>query len=353
MTFILVQLTHGISEGKIGISNAFSEYVKYLPAQFPIPTFWDETDLSLLVGTSLHEALMSKVKTLNQEFSQLQKSTTSIDWCQMYWWDSECGRLTFDDWKQVDAIYRSRALDLPGTGHATVPVIDMANHASGEKTTALYETDSDGNAILLLREGKRLTLGQEVTITYGDEKGACEMLFSYGFLESSVASAKVLFLSLDIPDDDPLKLAKKAFFQSAPGFRVFERGGDVKWEGCFVWLICVNEEDGLQFRLLQDHDGPKTLQASWNDQEIEEDTDFKVFLEETPLWDVFQLRAITTLQSRVEEQLLQLEKSKSNVADVLESGVCNKSTTDSVMKLRDLEESLLLHAYSAFDTSAS
>ena len=123
-----------------------------------------------------------------------------------------------------------------------VPCIDMANHASGDSTRALYETDGDGNAILVLREGKKLAPNDEVTITYGDEKGACEMLFSYGFIESTVTSARELFLDLDIPDDDPLKLAKETVATAAPGFRLFLHGDSTDWESDWVWLPCVNEE---------------------------------------------------------------------------------------------------------------
>jgi hypothetical protein len=74
-------------------------------------------------------------------------------------------KITFDDWMQVDAIYRSRALEFPGVGDAMVPCVDMANHASGDATAALYETDEDGNGLLLLREGKSIQKGGEITIT--------------------------------------------------------------------------------------------------------------------------------------------------------------------------------------------
>ena len=73
--------------------------------------------------------------------------------------------LDLDDWKSVDAIYRSRALEFPGIGDAMVPSIDMANHSSGDKTTAIYESDAHGNGLLLLREGKELRPGDEVTIS--------------------------------------------------------------------------------------------------------------------------------------------------------------------------------------------
>lgn len=69
----------------------------------------------------------------------------------------------------VDAMYRSRALEFPGVGDAMVPCIDMDNHASGDAAAALYEADDDGNALLLLREGKSINQGGEVTITYNSE----------------------------------------------------------------------------------------------------------------------------------------------------------------------------------------
>ena len=140
-----------------------------------MPTFWNESERAIITGTSLEAALSAKLNSLDREFSLLKEKTLSIDWCQKYWWDAHSGMLTFLDWKTIDACYRSRALDLPGTGHAMIPCIDMANHASGDSTSALYETDSDGNAVLVLREGTHLAPNDEVTITYGDEKGACEV----------------------------------------------------------------------------------------------------------------------------------------------------------------------------------
>ena len=231
-----------------------------------------------------------------------------------------------------------------------VPCIDMANHASGDSTSALYETDSDGNAILVLREGKELAPNDEVTITYGDEKGACEMLFSYGFIEADMKSARELFLDLDIPDDDPLKLAKKAVAQSAPGFRLFLRDDSTDWESSFIWLLCVNEEDGLDFKVLQNNDGERELQASWKDEELADMANLVTLLKLEPLWDVFGLRAITTLQSRVEQQLLRLEGSKSSIDELLVIPEIDYDICENAMHLRQLEENLLLHAYGNFET---
>lgn len=347
---MLLQVTNGATGGKIGVSNPFSQYVKFLPFRVPLPTNWNESERAIITGTSLEAALNAKLNSLDREFTLLKEKTSSIDWCQKCWWDADSGTLTFHDWKNIDAMYRSRALDLPGTGHSMVPCIDMANHASGDSTSALYETDSDGNVILVLRDNKGLAPNDEVTITYGDEKGACEMLFSYGFIESTMNSARELFLDLDIPDDDPLKLAKKAVAQSAPGFRLFLHGDSTDWESSYIWLLCVNEEDGLEFKILQNNDGERELQASWKDEEITEMTDLVTLLKLEPLWDVFELRAITTLQNRVEQQLLRLEGSRNSIDELLAIGDLDNEIHGNAMRLRDLEETLMLRAYGDFET---
>jgi hypothetical protein len=137
-------------------------YIKFLPEEL-LPTFWTEEEQGLLIGTSLKPAVSAKLKSLSREFTLFQEATQKLDWCKKHWWDS--GLVTFDDWKQLDAMYRSRALEFPGIGDAMVPCIDMANHASGDATVALYESDDQGNAVLLLRQGKTLREGEEVTIT--------------------------------------------------------------------------------------------------------------------------------------------------------------------------------------------
>ncbi len=343
-------MTNGATQGKIGVLNPFCGYVRFLPLCIPIPTFWNDEERLLLTGTSLEAALEHKLKSLDHEFTMLRDKTSCIEWCRHHWWDTETGTLTFDDWKQVDAIYRSRALDLPGTGHAVVPCIDMANHASGSETKALYDTDGNGNAILVLRDGIKTTVDEEITITYGDDKGACEMLFSYGFIESDMTSARELFLDLDMPDDDPLRLAKGAVSKVAPGFRLFLQGDSIGWEGSYVWLIVLNEEDGLEFKLLQDRNGARELQASWKDEVLPDLSQLESLARSEPLWDVFNLRAISTLQDRVEKQLFRLEGSKKYIEQLLKDEAVEQNTRDNAARLRDLEETLMLHAYEDFES---
>ena len=228
-----------------------------------------------------------------------------------------------------------------------VPCIDFANHASGDATVALYETDTDGNAILLLRDGQNLTPGLEITITYGDEKGACEMLFSYGFLEESMTFANELYLDLDIPHDDPLKTAKKHVSKAAPGFRLFNGDKAVGWEGPFVWLLCVNEEDGLEFKLVLSNDGERELGVFWNENELT-DGSLESLLQKDPRWEIFQLRAAVVLRDRIAQQLSALETNQIDYRKVPFAIGEHAQRSRAATKLRDLEETLLLEAHEMF-----
>jgi hypothetical protein len=319
-----------------------------------------------------------KLSALEAEFERLRDATQSIAWCEREWWDEETGKLTLEDWRIVDAMYRSRALDLPGSGHVMVPCVDMANHASGEETVALYETDEERNAVLQLRWGKKLRQGEEVTITYveyssclsrklsnvltsyGDEKGASEMIFSYGFLETSVEDARQLFLPIDIPDGDPLKQVKKIIStkKTAPGLRLAVEHGKTVWESDFIFWACVNEEDGLSIDMIQPNEGPVELKAAWKG-EVEigyvvpgtssrsNVKELRSILSQDPLWDLFQLRAAVLvqqcLQSRLEMLGGEMEMAFESVehdADGSQTGV-RSVVYEMIRKLRNGEAVLL------------
>ena len=335
---------------RIGNSNPWTEYAKYLPSEFFLPTFWNGSETRLLEGTSLEAALEGKLQSLDREFTHLRESTNSIEWCR-YWWDQEVGRLTFDDWKLVDAMYRSRAMDLPGTGLALVPCMDMANHASGDDCCALYETDEEGNATLALLPGQSIKTGEEITISYGDDKGACEMLFSYGFLPDGMENAYSIFLDLAIPNDDPLKLAKRAAFDVAPGFRIYMYQGATTWLGPYVWLQCINEEDGLEFRVLQSNDGENELSVTWKGKTLRDILDLENCIKNDRSFTLFQLRAVTVLQQRIQDQLSKLHATRQEFRKSTENGSYERRPriVEYASKLSDLEDKLLDRAIKDFD----
>lgn len=344
LTFLLFQATICCPDTKnVGVSNPLTEYIKFLPDEL-LPTFWTEEEQELLTGTTLQPAVRAKLNSLLREFELLRTATEPIEWCAKYWWHEDAGILTFDDWMRVDAMYRSRALEFPGAGDCMMPCVDMANHASGDATAALYETDSIGNGLLLLRQGKHIMPGGEITITYGDEKGACENVFSYGFLEDALTSARVMFLHLDIPDDDPLRPAKMYVSTAAPGFRIFDKENAIGWESDFIWLVVANEEDGLDFKIRQTVDGDREIQAFWKEKELDP-LKLREYMEEDPAWDVFQLRATVLLQNRVEMQMETLKQTQ----DVDREPAVRDVPWNLARRLRSLELEMLERAVAAFE----
>ena len=353
--------------GRLGTLSPFNEYVRFLPAEL-LPTFWNDSEISLLHGTSLYPALTAKHKSLSREFDTLRARTEGIPWCQTFWWNpsptSMLSPLELDDWKTVDAQYRSRALEFPGIGDAMVPLIDMANHASGFLTSALYETDEEGNAVLLLRPGKEVKEGEEVTITYGDGKGACEMLFSYGFIEALPSNspneeedARQLFLPLEMSEDDPLAPAKKHISPFAPGVKIYhsQTTGEIEWHSEFVYLSTLNQEDGLDFAVAQTTTGERELQVLWKGTHIPTSslsTFITSTLKEEEFWEIFHLRATVTILERVRQQLdllpgVDVEKV---VGEWRADGeVVRERCVQLAVKLRELEGNLLMSAVSVLE----
>ncbi|KAJ5351323.1 hypothetical protein N7452_000297 [Penicillium brevicompactum] len=359
LIFLLIQLSHNSPDLQshdqiVGISNPWSEYVKFLPPSFPLPTFYTSEEQELLRGTSLADALDAKLASLEKEFDNLREATEGIPWCQQIWWDERTGALTIDDWKYVDAAYRSRMLDLPGSGLAMVPCVDMANHVSGGTVKALYDENSKGDAVLQLRWGKTVQPGDEITISYGDEKPASEMLFSYGFLEHDRIETSEISLNLEIPEDDPLGLPKKIFCQNDTGLRILaahtaDETQRVTWESRLAWLACVNEEDGLHFGLAQTTDGGRELEVSWKDEKVQSPGHLRELLAADPLWEIFQLRAAVLLLERLETQLAHLQETEEILANLREENVAVESLFrpgifETILQFRKLEGELLEQA---------
>ena len=118
-----------------------------------------------------------------------------------------------------------------------------------------------------------------------------------------MSSAKDIFLNLDIPEDDPLRYAKRHFANCPPGVRLMENSDGLRWESDYLWLICINEEDGLQFDVLQTLDGDRQLQATWQGKELESAVQLKQLLQAADMWQIYQLRATVILHGRVQQQL--------------------------------------------------
>lgn len=164
-------------------------------------------------------------------------------------------------------------------------------------------------------------------------------------------SARELFLDISIPEDDPLRVAKAATCKTAPGFKIVDAGSSIEWHGDFIWLSCVNEEDGLEFAIAQTVDGDRELKPLWKDGAMPEIEKFRDTLEHEEMWPVYHLRATSILQERVAEQLQAMYEAEEEVqgtASDLNSGIRDRPRS-LTLKLRALETDLLEKAYSFFD----
>lgn len=220
--------------------------------------------------------------------------------------------------------------------------------------------------VLYLMEGKELKKSEEITITYGDEKGACEMLFSYGFIDEHMQSAETLFLSLAIPEDDILKTAKMSIAQCAPGFKIVDTSvgnseddttsADFDWTGDFIWILCVGREDGLEFRHARTIDGQdEEVEATFNGQTVTSASDIRQLLSQSSLWDVYRLRATVLLQQRVFDQMQVLHSTQEDIESVPhgDETAVREHQYQLAMQLRKLEFELLGEAYEGFEVQVS
>lgn len=196
-----------------------------------------------------------------------------------------------------------------------VPVLDMVNHSSNANA---YFDEVDGEVRLLIRKGCSIKAptsgdpevadGDEITINYGQGKSAAEMMFSYGFVEQD-APARSLVLPLESMDDDPLAKAKLHVFGSPPTLTIEDaENGIPTWRASFVHLMCLNEDDGIDFRVLQSVDGSRQLKLFWQDEDVTDKTgQFESLIAGHDLEPIFHLRAITVIHSQIAGHIEALE----------------------------------------------
>ncbi|KAJ1326594.1 N-lysine methyltransferase SETD6 [Microdochium nivale] len=320
--------------------TAWTQYFKMLPESIPLPTTWSEAELFLLRGTSLEESVKAKLSALTKEFDTIKAKVVGIP----FWDEIICidETITVHDWVLLDALYRSRSLELPRSGEAMVPCLDLTNHSSDY--TAQFEENSDDQVVLLLRDGAQVSAGNEVTISYGMQKSAAEMLFSYGFVEAG-SPARSLVLPLELMEDDPLLRAKLHAFKDAPTLTL--RGNDSgfqNWSAPFAYLMCVNEEDGLNFKILQETDGTRHMRMFWQDDDVtDRQTSFREVISSHELAKIFELRVVTIVLELIQGTLHRLEAYNGLESEENQS-MLRPEVIHSAVQLRKAERELMTMA---------
>ncbi|RXG45723.1 hypothetical protein VDGE_00302 [Verticillium dahliae] len=348
--FLLVQKVLASHPQSGLVSTPWTEYVKFLPREVPVPTMWSEQERELLQGTSLELAVGAKIQALTSEFEALREKSSDLPFWHAIFWDTN--NVSLADWFLVDAWYRSRSLELPSAGVSMVPVLDLANHAPAP--SAYYEESArrEGDVELLLRPGSTLAAGDEVTISYGAGKSGAEMLFSYGFIDPA-RSTDTVALPLAPLEDDPLGKAK---VHSFGGPRTVEltrtSGGAVAWTSPFAWLACLNEEDGLAFAILQDVGGGRDLGVFWQDSDVTARADdWETLVRDHPQYNIFRLRVVAVLEARVASQLERMQTIEGDPRDAPpgQSHSIHTGCLDAATTLREQEASVLQAAARALE----
>lgn len=262
--------------------------------------------------------------------------------------------MTLRDWFLADAWYRSRCLELPRSGDAMVPIIDMANHSP--RPTAIYEESVNYEVTLQLRQGVALAAGEEVTITYGEGKSAAEILFSYGFIDVEGAKRQ-LVLPLTPFEDDPLTKAKLHSFKKAPMVDISLEDGKISWKSPFAYYMCLNEEDGLEFRVLQDLEGGQQLKVFWQEDDVTDRVDtFDVLIDGHPLSQIFRLRVVTVIEELVGSHMGRMESVTSPEEQELLRSIHGEPRSDCLTMaktLRDIEFGILEAALQSLQEQVS
>lgn len=334
----------------MGVSNPWTEYLQFLPAAVLVPTLWHDDERLLLRGTSLEVAVDAKISALDAEFGLVRdKSSDILCWNELLW---ESHPIHFVDWIRLDALYRSRCLELPRSGESMVPCLDMINHSASP--SAYYEENSKDEVVLLPRPGVSIPQGAEITISYGDTKSAAEMLFSYGFIDPQ-STADSLVLPLRPFADDPLAKAKLVAFGQVPKVHVARQNGTVRWRCEFAYLMCINQEDGLNFHILEQISGTRHPCVFWQGEDITDRTSdletlIPTLIQTHPFPDILKLRVATVVYGRLEEQLDRLRSSTAPSAD---SPPQREECVKSALLLRHIETNLLEEAMEALKEEVS
>ncbi|KAF4980830.1 hypothetical protein FDECE_17800, partial [Fusarium decemcellulare] len=342
----LVLPSRSSSSSRGPASTPWTEYLKFLPRHVPVPTMWSEVERALLQGTSLEAALEAKLSALTNEFDELYEKSSGLAFWNSLLWGKETA--TIQDWILIDAWFRSRCLELPRAGDAMVPGLDMANHS--HRPVAYYEENVKDDIVLLLRPGVEMTVGEEVTISYG-EKSPAEMLFSYGFIDPDSAVHE-LTLPLEALPDDPLGKAKVHMFKAPPTLKLSRSDGKVSWRSPFAYLMCLNEEDGLEFKVLQAQDGQRELKLFWQEEDVTARAhDFEALIGSHPLCQVFRLRVVAVLHEVVSTQLTHVrpEISHDQLEPLRRAGVVREECIRAAETLREIEASVLESATEALE----
>lgn len=251
--------------------------------------------------TAVQGAVAAKFNALEREFAELKHKTQTWP----FWKDD---KLTFEDWRLIDAWCRSRSMELPTVGTSMVPVIDLANHSS--RSNVQYDVNENGDVCLKLKAGAVIEAGEELFLNYGADKSASEMLFSYGFVEKTTLFE---FLIGHIPnsvkmpavvpgENEKLECWGRRF--GTPMMTISGKKGSLELKCPFVYFLVLEEEHGMVLKEIEGDAVTHDFRAMWKGHDITDRLDeLEILLKEVPQKEVLDIRAMFIYHALITHQM--------------------------------------------------
>jgi hypothetical protein len=129
----------------------------------------------------------------------------------------------------------------------------------------------------------------------------------------------------------------------------------IQWDSPFLYLMLLNEEDGLDFRVLQQTDGSRShLKVFWQGSDVTDAADtFESLISGHLLKDVFKLRAIALLQDRIRQQIERLYESDNPAESIAGTALVGLDRKRNALHLRKSEKLILEKAFAEVDMQVS
>jgi len=389
----------------------WTAYMLIQPLDVPVPTMWTDAERALLKGTSLESPVAAKLELLTREFKLIQERTRDLPfWRNLLQPKGDKDNstqssgidvngvtstkttsiLTLRDWIRIDALFRSRSFDLPQSGESLVPLLDLANHSSSEAHKAIFQQDKSTRTVTLILwndDYASVAPGEEVTISYSGAvpggKPAAEMLFNYGFVDdddgnrdgSGRRSLILPLVDLILEDDD----CTKTMTEKGGGYQFLEDRlalfgntnptvefevldddggsgdeGKVHWRAPFLYLFCVDGEDGFVTV-----DGSDVVQGVgngkrllWNDRDVSSMAGMMTVLlnaRDPKLLLKVRMRAVELLTRAVKRQLDKVSSPTSIRGKDEDKGNVREEVAEAVSRLRDVEGGILRRALGSLE----
>jgi hypothetical protein len=144
----------------------------------------------------LHQSLLrcfDAEKESEREILSLLQSTSDFQWA-FATVRSRCVGMDAENDSDIDERIRTGAIDTNEV-RIMLPGFDLLNHKAGAQSTHHYDADQDA---YILRSQETLSAGDQVFISYSDERDNLKMLMTYGFCVKENPSGLIFFDSYDL-----------------------------------------------------------------------------------------------------------------------------------------------------------